>query len=211
MGIAERKAREKEELRAKILEAARKMFVKEGFENTSVRKIAKSIEYSAGTIYLHFKSKDEIFFVLHEEAFDLLAERIVPKMAIEHPIERLQAFGREYVNFALEFPEYYDLMFIQQGPMKVIDEMHGVDEGASTQEWAAVMKSFGCLYETVKEAIEKGHINNPNVDLVTFSIWSSMHGMTSLCLCQRMKMFPAMKPEDMIFDSMNLMLEMFQR
>ena len=212
MGIAERKAREKDELRRKILEAAMQLFVEKGFEATTIRQIAKKIEYSPGTIYLHFKSKDEIFFAIHEEAFDLLAERLTPQMEIKHPIERLQALGREYLNFAFEYPDYYDLMFIQQGPMKVIDEMHGFDEeDFSTQEWAAVMKSFGCLYQTVSEAIEQAYFKNKNVDLTTFSIWSSMHGMTSLCICQRMKMFPAWKPEEMITDAMNQMLEMFQK
>ena len=60
MGIKERKAREKEQLRRQILSAARELFVNEGYENVSMRKIANKIEYSPTTIYLHFKDKADL-------------------------------------------------------------------------------------------------------------------------------------------------------
>jgi AcrR family transcriptional regulator len=53
MGIKERKAREKQNVREEILDAARTLFVKEGYEQVSIRKIAEKIEYSPGTIYLY--------------------------------------------------------------------------------------------------------------------------------------------------------------
>ena len=65
MGIPDRKEREKQELRDLILKEARALFLEEGFEKTSLRKIAERIEYSPTTIYLYFKDKNEQFiFVL---------------------------------------------------------------------------------------------------------------------------------------------------
>lgn len=78
MTIAARKQREKEEMRALILDAARKIFLEKGYEHTSIRNIAEKIEYSPGTIYLYFKEKDEIFHALHEEGFRRLLERCSP-------------------------------------------------------------------------------------------------------------------------------------
>lgn len=69
MGVADRKEREKEEMKTKILEAAKKLFLDHGFEKTSIRNIAEEIEYSPGTIYLYFKDKNELLFALHQEAF----------------------------------------------------------------------------------------------------------------------------------------------
>src|SRR5712692_10648091 len=69
MGVAERKAREKEELKQEILDAARGLFVRDGYESVSMRKIAAKIEYSPGTIYTYFKDKDEILDCLCEETF----------------------------------------------------------------------------------------------------------------------------------------------
>jgi AcrR family transcriptional regulator len=61
MGVKERKAREKETLRQDILDAARELFIREGYQAVSMRKIAEKIEYSPATIYLHFRDKDDIF------------------------------------------------------------------------------------------------------------------------------------------------------
>src|SRR2546427_6798677 len=69
MGVMERKAREREELKQQILDAARELFVREGYENVSMRKIAEKIEYSPATIYTYFKDKDEILDCLCEETF----------------------------------------------------------------------------------------------------------------------------------------------
>src|SRR5215472_17912678 len=69
MGVAERKAREKRKLRQQILDAARELFVREGYESVSMRKIAAKIEYSPGSIYTYFKDKGEILDCLCEETF----------------------------------------------------------------------------------------------------------------------------------------------
>jgi len=60
MGVAERRAREKRKLKQQILDAARQLFVRDGYESASMRKIANKIEYSPATIYTYFKDKDEI-------------------------------------------------------------------------------------------------------------------------------------------------------
>ena len=58
MGINERKQREKEVMRGSILDTAMKLFLEEGFQNVSIRRIAEKIEYSPATIYLYFRNKD---------------------------------------------------------------------------------------------------------------------------------------------------------
>ncbi len=69
MGVQERRARQKESVREEILDAARTLFVKEGYEHVSIRKIAEKIEYAPGTIYLYFRDKAEILERLCEETF----------------------------------------------------------------------------------------------------------------------------------------------
>ncbi len=72
MGIKERQERDREAVRRAILDAARELFVAEGYQNVSIRKIAERIEYSPAAIYSYFPSKDDIFFALAEEGFRLL-------------------------------------------------------------------------------------------------------------------------------------------
>ena len=67
MGVATSQAREKQELRDEIVSAARDLFIHDGFENVSMRKIAEKIEYSTTTIYLYFQDKvDLLDFHSHE-------------------------------------------------------------------------------------------------------------------------------------------------
>ena len=72
MGVKERQEREREAVARAILDAARDLFVAEGYHNVSIRKIAERIEYSPAAIYSYFPSKDDIFFALAEEGFRLL-------------------------------------------------------------------------------------------------------------------------------------------
>src|SRR5215475_9852537 len=72
MGIKERQERDREAVRRSILDAARELFVSEGYRNVSIRKIAEKIEYSPAAIYGYFPSKDDIFYALAEEGFHLL-------------------------------------------------------------------------------------------------------------------------------------------
>src|SRR6185503_8770969 len=118
MGIAERKEKQKLEIRKRILEASMKLFVEEGFSNVSIRRIADIIEYSPTTIYLYFKDKDEIFYNLHEMGFQKLQEMNKNLDDIHNPLLRLHKMGENYIQFGIENREFYDLMFIQPEPME---------------------------------------------------------------------------------------------
>src|SRR5256712_8616341 len=101
MGIKERQERDREAVRRAILDAARDLFVSEGYANVSIRKIAERIEYSPAAIYGYFPSKDDIFFALAEEGFRLLGDPAVgeahERLQNLPPLERVRAvFWRIY-------------------------------------------------------------------------------------------------------------------
>ena len=93
MGIAERKERDKEELRERILVAAKTLFLEKGVEKTSIRNIADLIEYSPGSIYHYFKDKNEIFHALHQGGFQQLMSRMEVLAAVSNPMERLKKWA----------------------------------------------------------------------------------------------------------------------
>ncbi|PQV51032.1 TetR/AcrR family transcriptional regulator [Paraburkholderia sp. BL21I4N1] len=113
MGIAERKNRQKQALRERILDAARRIVMREGFAALSMRKIADAIEYSPATLYLHFASRDEIAQALCEEGYAQLLETFVPHARIADPAERLKALGRAYIAFGVAHPQTYRLIFME--------------------------------------------------------------------------------------------------
>ena len=87
--MKERREREKEEVRAKILDAARELFVEEGYEAVTMRKIAAAIEYSPTAIYLHFRDKKAVINALCETDFLKLASRFRKIAEVGDPIVRL--------------------------------------------------------------------------------------------------------------------------
>src|SRR5438034_7537093 len=95
MGIKERHERDREAVHRAILDAARELFVSEGYQNISIRKIAERIEYSPAAIYGYFPSKDDIFFSLAEEGFRLLGDPAAAhnqaKFESLAPLERVRA------------------------------------------------------------------------------------------------------------------------
>src|ERR1700684_1932545 len=113
MGIVERKNRQKQALRERILDAARRIVMREGFASLSMRKIADAIEYSPATLSLHFASRDEIAQALCAEGYAQLLETFVPLAQIADPAERLRALGRAYVAFGVAHPQTYRLIFME--------------------------------------------------------------------------------------------------
>src|SRR5579863_3384744 len=76
MSITDRKQRQKEEVRASILETAWEMIVTDGWPSFSIRKVADAIEYSVPVIYSHFENKDAILLEFNRKGFQLLAEAL---------------------------------------------------------------------------------------------------------------------------------------
>jgi AcrR family transcriptional regulator len=72
MSTIDRKAKEKEALKALILKGAKKLFVEKGIEHTTIRNIAEEINYSVGTVYVYFKDKNDILHDLHTIGFQEL-------------------------------------------------------------------------------------------------------------------------------------------
>jgi AcrR family transcriptional regulator len=188
MGITERKVKEKQELKALILNAARELFLSRGVAETSIRNIAERIEYSPATIYLYYKDKDDILHDIHSQGFQELASRMVILQAVRDPLERLKALGRVYLDFAHQNAEMYDLMFIAKAPMDYLDKME-------EEKWNEGKRAFDFLTETVSECIQKGHFSGHECNPLSFLIWSSVHGMVALHVRERCRGISEEDPE----------------
>jgi len=124
MGIKERQGREREAIRRAILDAARDLFVQEGYQNVSIRKIAERIEYSPAAIYGYFPSKDDIFFALAEEGFRLLHGDGESHTALDSlpPLERIRTVFLRLYEYSREHPQYFALMFVDRSVPRISRE-----------------------------------------------------------------------------------------
>jgi AcrR family transcriptional regulator len=126
MGIKERQERDREAVRRAILDAARDLFVAEGYQNVSIRKIAERIEYSPAAIYSYFPGKDDIFFALAEEGFRLLGGPRAPEHHTElkalPPYARVRAIFWHFYEFSRQHPQYFALMFVDRSVPRISRE-----------------------------------------------------------------------------------------
>jgi AcrR family transcriptional regulator len=112
MGIAERRLRQKEEIRSSILATAWQLVKEDGWHSLSIRKIAGAIEYSVPVIYDHFENKEAILLQFGKDGFGLLIKKMQQaKKKSTDPAEQLTAIADAYWNFAFKNKEYYQLMF----------------------------------------------------------------------------------------------------
>jgi len=194
MGIAERKERQKEELKALILKAARKLFVEKGIGQTTIRNIADSIDYSIGTVYVYFRDKNEILHALHTQSFADLGGQFKVLYNVKDPMERLRAMGKVYITYGLENPDMYDLMFTLKAPMEFLETIQ-------KDEWDEGKAAFDVLKTTVKECMDAGHFKGHKLEPLSFLIWSCVHGMCSLEISSRTKNVNIKNPENIVTDA----------
>jgi AcrR family transcriptional regulator len=126
MGIRERQDRERQAVRQAILDAARDLFVSEGYRNVSIRKVAERIEYSPAAIYSYFPSKDDIFFALAEEGFERLDAKIRSAGGNVDPLEEVRATWWAYYEFSKEQREFFELMFVDRSVPQITEHWEGL-------------------------------------------------------------------------------------
>ena len=183
MGVKERKAREKTHLRQEILMAASELFVKEGFENVSMRRIAEKIEYSPTTIYLYFKDKAEL---LEQVCHDTFSRLIVHLSHITEqpgdPVDRLRRGLVAYVKFGLSNPHHYRATFMMPIP-------DGFDDKKLSQPDSPGMQAFDFLRRCVFDCVAAGKFRSNDAEMISQTLWTGVHGVTSL-LITHCKGFP---------------------
>jgi AcrR family transcriptional regulator len=173
MGPKQRREREREEIRGKILDAAREMFVTEGFDSVTMRRIAERIEYSPTAIYFHFKDKEALLRELCATDFRKLAEQFYAIAQIADPIERLRRTGHAYVQFGLSNPGHYRMMFMTPHPPVNSSDVD-LEKGNPEQDAYAFLKAI------IAQAVAEKLLTSDDVDLVSQTMWAGVHGVISL-------------------------------
>jgi AcrR family transcriptional regulator len=190
MGIAERKLREKQELRREILDAARELFVREGYGSVTVRQIAEEVERAPGTIYLYFKDKAELLETLCEETFAKLDKKLQPLRIYEgDPREALRKGLRWYIEFGLEHPSDYIVTFIWRAERSL----------------PAGLRTFENLRHCVRRVAEAGYLAGNDVEAFSQALWAGIHGVTSLLITRQG--FPFIGRERLIEQVLDMLLQ----
>ena len=191
-----RRDEQKAELKDTIFAAARNLVLRDGFAELSIRKLAGEIGYAPGTIYLYFKSRDEIVRAICLRGFWELYEEMKGAGNVPDPRRRLAALLRAYADFAIKNPESYRLSFMED-PRFTEEMFHSAplerEDGPWWQAFSAILKAVGELKRSGK--IRRGE----DVNLLAELLWAGVHGVVSLKL-----IYPAFptNPTELLVDSM---------
>jgi AcrR family transcriptional regulator len=178
MGITERREREREALRQRIVEAARDLLSEHGLAALSMRAIAERIEYSPATIYLYFRDKDELVLQVVQAGFERLREYTSDELKqiseTADAADQYAATGRAYVRFALDNTAYFRVMFELPGSPK-LDCPEVTDPSGDPD-------AFERVVARLEQAQRDGLVTVPDVRKAAVIGWGLVHGLTSLYL-----------------------------
>jgi len=161
--------------RAEILRAAERIFVADGYEGATIRKIADEVGVSSTCLYMHFRDKDEILLEICTAAMEeLLAMNSDISGRPIDPVERVHMMLTAYVEFALGNPNAYRLVFCAS-PLGGSDQKQQV-----THELGALCSER--FSGVVREIAAQGRLKSGDPHTVHQVLWAACHGLVSLMI-----------------------------
>ena len=178
MGVKDRRARQKTLLRQQILDAARDLLVRDGYEKLSMRRVAERIDYSPTAIYLHFKDKQELVSSLCEESFARLIRELETLDQHADPVARLRHGMERYIAFGLKYPDHYLPTFILPLPGHL--DAKRKEEAMSPSSNG--MRAFAFLRDCIADGVKARKLRKVDPELAARAVWGGIHGITSLLI-----------------------------
>jgi AcrR family transcriptional regulator len=175
------------DLQRRILDAARELLVTEGYDAVSTRRIADAVGVTATSIYLHFESKNALFEALVDEGMDCLYARLTEARCSDSGAagHDLAALCRAYLEFGLENPEYYELMFVIR--------THAMSRFPA-EKYRKARRNLDLLGDLLMRLDPEALPDQ--VRVAATSIWASLHGVVSLLNAHRIDR--AIEPDQLV-------------
>ena len=178
MAVAERREREKEARRQQILDAAREVFMSKGFQEATIEEIAQKTELSKGTIYLYFQSKEEIYISLMHEGSQILYGMLKTAVEADLPADTLlRRLGRAYVQFYLEYTQYFRMLFLYYSSSALHEKIS--PELCEKCEQQA-KQSLELVTGVIQKGMNEGIFKPCNPWEMAILLWSSQNGIILL-------------------------------
>jgi AcrR family transcriptional regulator len=175
MGIQERKEREKEHRRDEILNAAQKVFFEKGLQASTMDEIAEAAELSKGTLYLYFKSKEDLYLAVMTRGMELLQDLFDKAISeADSPLDQIRKMGQAYRTFFNEHRNFFRMFSFFQHPQfhkQVSEDMMAICHARNQEIWQKVIS-------IIKRGIEQGFLRD-DLDPAECAImlWSNSYGL----------------------------------
>ncbi|MFO7935167.1 MAG: TetR/AcrR family transcriptional regulator [Bacteroidales bacterium] len=172
MGIVERKEREKQQRREEIILAAEKVFFSRGFERATMDDIAEQAELSKGTLYLYFRSKEDLHLSVALKSIAMLNSTMEEiRQLKENALEKLVKMGRTCIDFSREHPDRMNSIMLLEG-----FNLQGISY--SIQELREMIyreSPVGLVLEIVEQGVREKLIRNDiPPPVIAHTLWMQM-------------------------------------
>ncbi len=169
---------EVEQIKEKILNAALDIIIREGYENLSMRNIARRIGMTAANLYNYFSSKDELYLTLLRNAFQKLNNSLRYMVRdVNDPLQKLMRIGEAYINFAIKNKNYYEIMLMTSAP-RYSDFIGTEMERLAYESKKTGIEVFNFILDILTEAFPE--VGPGKARLILLELWSNLHGIVSL-------------------------------
>jgi AcrR family transcriptional regulator len=163
------------ERRAEILDAAKQLFVEEGYAATTIRRIAAKLGVSSTALYVYFPDKDAILVEICDATFaGLIAELDEVRRDATDPLDALAKSLERYVRFGLRHANEYELTFVTRRA-KELQKLEPENEKLG-------MQAYGRFYDCVDSVVSAGLTNEVDTRRLTQQLWAAIHGLVVLLL-----------------------------
>lgn len=158
--------------REQIIKCACDLYLSEGLDGFSMRKLAKCVGCTAPALYRHYENKEEVMQEVVAEAYRLFAQYLYRALEARTPAERFMRAGQAYVDFALENPALYEVLYV---PLDLLGIQRG--EGPVADHACAVGQFWS---DRVREMMDTGFMHPGDPEQVSLTLWAHGHGLVSL-------------------------------
>ena len=158
--------------RAEILEAAERIFVAEGYEGATIRKIADEVGVSSTALYMHFQDKGCILAEICERTFENLLAR--NSEIAERPLDavvRTRMMLDAYMRWGLEHANAYQLVYCAHNPVA-----EPLPEGVAELS----RQCYDTFAGVVREVAADGRLRTGNGETAAQALWMACHGVVAL-------------------------------
>ncbi|MGJ7913381.1 TetR/AcrR family transcriptional regulator [Neobacillus sp. LXY-1] len=179
MGLSERKQREKEIRRTDIIEAAERVFFTKGYSTSTMDDVAKEAEFSKRTVYVYFKSKEQLYFEIMIRGWKLLnnvLEEDLNTLLDGNSLQRLRQIGTTLFTFSQLQPNYFEAIVEYETSERDFEK--GITDQSREECYAEGEKIFRFLMTTLQQGVEEGSIRK-DLDLLNTAVilWSTTIGV----------------------------------
>lgn len=177
MPKAQRSPEEIQDVRERIMHQALALITTDGFNNFSMRKLAARLGIAAKTIYNYFQNQDELYLFLHIKGFEQLFDRIIKATRLhKQPMDKIGAQIEAFIDFGLENPDIYNLMFTWEVPR--YNEYIGTPmEGAAQRGLDASMKITAFSLDLYRQYLgDSPAIDENKLRVIVIHAFTPMHG-----------------------------------